>query len=509
MTLSLDRASAVPLYRQIVDQIRSAITAGDLAPHDRLPTTRALAEQLGVNRLTINRAYEDLIGSGLVSGQVGRGTFVAAGAAGARQAELPGEPLQGAMLGWDHLIARAPARALETVPYGRSDPGASQGMISFASLFPDPALFPVATFRRAMDHVLRHEGGRLLGYGPPSGHAPLRGWISESLKARGIEAPLQRIVITNGSQQGIDLVARALLEPGDQVLVENPTYTGAVQVFQAYGAELTGIPMESEAASLAMLEETLARRRPKLIYVMPNFQNPTSLTMSLGARKVLLRLARRHQIPILEDDFGGDLRFEGPELPALSAIDHTGHVIYLSTFAKKLLPGLRIGWLAAPPGILDRLVGLKRIADFGASLVLQAALHEFCQRGDMDRHLENVVAAYRERRDAMLLALSRFMPPDATWSRPEGGLAVWVRLPEGHDEQELARSAEQRGVLVGRGDLFHIGTGHHRHLRLSYSQASTKEIHRGIRILGEVIRKSTRSGRPATQGQAEDRLPLI
>jgi 2-aminoadipate transaminase len=508
MKVRVDRTSAVPLYRQIVDQIRGAITSGQFEPEDRLPTTRALAGELGVNRLTINRAYEDLMGEGLIRGHVGRGTFIADRSTDGGAAAAVDGP-QAESLAWEHLIARTPARALDGVSAGSGQAGARPGMISFASLFPDPGLFPVEPFRRAMDHVLRHEGGRLLGYGPPAGHPPLRAWIAQSLRARDIEADPQHIIITNGSQQGIDLVARALLDPGDHVLVENPTYTGAVQVFQSYGAELIGIPMQQEGTSLPQLEEAIARRRPKLIYVMPNFQNPTSLTMSLASRRSMLRLAQQRQIPILEDDFGGDLRFEGPELPSLRAMDRSGHVIYLSTFAKKLLPGIRIGWLAAPPAIVDRLTGLKKIADFSTSLVLQAALYEFCRRGDMDRHLVQVIAAYRERRDAMLAALKRFMPPDVTWGRPQGGLVIWLSLPPRLDEEEVARVAAERGVLVGRGDLFHITPGARRHFRLTYAQASPREIQRGIKILGEVIRAGA-VRRSTDQAVAHDeRLPLI
>lgn len=384
-----------------------------------------------------------------------------------------------------------------------------KGGISFASVFPDPVLFPIEPFRRALDDVMRRDGHRVLGYGPPAGYPPLRELISSQLAARGIKAPADQVVITSGSQQGIDLVARALLEPGDAVLAENPTYTGAVQVFHSYGAELGGVPVDREGISMAHLERALARRRPKLLYLMPNFQNPTSQTMTLARRRALVRLASERQLPILEDDFGGDLRFEGPDIPALKALKGGEEVIYLSTFAKKLLPGLRVGWIAAPAELVDRLIRLKKITDYGTSLLLQAAVHEFCLRGDMDRHLARVIQQYRLRRDAMLSAMKRCFPSETSWSRPAGGLVIWVTLPDGVNADDVTAAAAQRGVLVGSGDLFHVDGGAGHNLRLTFAQAAPKEIHRGIRILGDVIRLAIRERRPSTRPGVEESLPLI
>ncbi|MGH9867508.1 MAG: PLP-dependent aminotransferase family protein [Candidatus Polarisedimenticolia bacterium] len=507
IAVELDRRSGVPFYLQIVRQVRSAVETGAVALRDRLPTTRDLARRLGVNRLTVTRAYAELAREGWLDAHVGRGSFVSRPPAPVEV--VNGEEAGGGDLAWPSLFARLPGRAVDTAsPFGGGG-DLRKGTVSFASVFPDPSLFPVEVFRHCLDEVLRKEGHRVLAYGAPGGYAPLREMIAAQLTTRGIKVTRDQVVITSGSQQGIDLVARALLDPGDVVLVENPTYTGAVQVFHSYGAELAGAPLDAEGISLPHVERVLSRRAPKLMYLMPNFQNPTSETMSLSRRRALVRLAASRRLPILEDDFGGDLRFEGPDLPALKALEGGEEVIYMATFAKKLLPGLRVGWIAAPRQVAERLVALKKITDYGTSLLLQAALCEFLRRGEMERHLAHVIEQYRARRDAMLSAMKRCFPGDATWTRPAGGLVVWVTLPPGVDADEVAVSAAARGVLVGRGDLFHVEGGARNNLRLTFSQAGVREIHRGIRLLGDVIHKAMRERRaPAREGAGES-LPLI
>jgi len=518
IAIHLDRKDDTPLFRQIACQLTEAVQRGRLGRDQRLPTTRELARRLGVNRLTVARAYAEVAAEGWISSHVGRGTFVkdTGQPSGPRRSGALHRPGAGSnaspdasSYGWSELFSRNSERAIDgglpAAALGITEPG----VISFASLFPDPALFPVEPFRAALDKVMRREGHRILGYGPPAGFTALRGMIAENLRSRGMTVSEDEIVITSGSQQGIDLVARALLDPGDAVLVENPTYTGAVQVFHSYGAELIGAPVDQEGVIVSRLREAIARRRPKLIYLMPNFQNPTSETMSLARRHALIELAAGAGLPILEDDFGGDLRFEGTDLPSLKALDQRGSVIYLSTFAKKLLPGLRIGWIAAPREMTQRLVHLKKITDYSTSLLLQAALHEFCIHGDLDRHLLNVVDKYRERRDAMLAAMKRSFPAEARWSRPKGGLVVWVTLPPGVDADEVAADAQSRGVLVGRGDLFHLDGGMKQNLRLTFSQATPREIHRGIRLLGDIIKQRIRRRRSEPQTPPAESLPLI
>lgn len=504
LTVTLNQESAVPIYRQIAAQIEAAISGGRVQDQERLPTTRALARELGVNRLTVARAYAELSRRGLIASRVGSGTWVAPSAVtgAGNGGRATGSPR------WSSLLARTPERAVNSGIASSVWPQTSGDAISFAWIFPDPDLFPVEAMRRAVARVLRKDGGRVLGYGPPAGHAPLRRMIARDLQDRGVAVSEEEIIVTSGSQQGIDLVARALLDPGDRVLVEDPTYVGAVQVFQSYGAELEGIPMDEEGAMVELAAGAAARPRTKLIYVMPTFQNPTSRTMSLRRREALVSLAASQGLVILEDDFGGSLRYEGVDLPPLKALDASGSVVYLSTFGKKLFPGLRIGWLAAPGPLAQRLIRLKAIADYSTSLLLQAAAHAFCAGGDLDRHLAKVIPRYRERRDAMMASMKEHFPGEASWTRPEGGLVLWVTLPAGVSAEDVAARAEKRSVLVGRGDLFHLGHRRRENLRLSFSQEPPQRIAQGIRVLGEIIKERSEA-RPSTRVGSENPLPLI
>jgi 2-aminoadipate transaminase len=502
--LSVNRKAEDSLSQQISKKIREAISRGEITAGERLPAERALARSLDVDRMTVARAYEELSHQGLVTRHVGRGSFV-------RGSWSAGQPnVRGSSPGihWEDLLAER-ASGLVSLMDGGTRGMSVEGVVNFSSYFPDPDLFPVQAFRKALDITLRDAGPELLGYGPASGYQPLREYLAGSMKKSGMRVEAGQIVVTNGSQQGIDLVARALVDPGDRVIMENPTYTGAAQLFQWHGAQVMGIQADENGLRPDRLWEVLSRGNAKLIYLIPNFQNPTSRTMSLERRKELLSIAADRGVPILEDDFGGDLRYEGEEIPALKSMDSHDGVIYMSSFAKKLLPALRIGWVAAPDVITSKLSALKRITDWSTSQILQGALHQFCVSGQLERHLKKVVAIYRERRDAMSAAMEKHFPRDVVRSYPKGGLVIWLTLPAGVDADEVAIEARARRVLVGSGDLFYLDGGTHNNLRLVFAQASLDEIERGIEILGSILaRKADEAGEAASDGSPGP-LPII
>lgn len=503
--LEIDADSGVPVYRQIAEGIRAAIDAGRLRPGSQLPPTRDLASQLHVNRNTVVAAYEALAADGVVESHTGRGTFVAAPAG--RRA-IAASPLPGRDA-WFTAFSRAVERpGVGNLLSFYSLALATDG-ISFAGSYPASDLMPLDAFRRAMAKVFNERGVEPLSYGPIAGYGPLREWIAGAMRARGSPVTGDGILVTNGSQQALDLVFRALVDPGDPVVVEEPTYTGALSVLGSLGARLVGVPLDDEGVRPDYLAAALERHRPRVLYLQPTFQNPTTRVMGERRRREVLALAAASRCVIIEDDWAGDLRFEGDDEPTLHALDGGRHVLYLSTFSKKFLPGLRVGWVAAPAPVLDRLVALKQIQDCGTSPLVQAALHAYVENGGLDEHLDRVRAAYRERRDAMLSALEAEMPEGLTWTRPEGGLFLWVTFPEGFDSNDLLVAARQRGVAFSRGELFHTDGGGRNTMRLTYAAVTPEQIRSGVAVLGELIRNTWPSGAGGTARRAVETMPIL
>jgi 2-aminoadipate transaminase len=331
-------------------------------------------------------------------------------------------------------------------------------LISFAGGLPAPELFPIEALARAAQEVLSGDGPAALQYGVSEGHLPLREWVCEHLaRAEGIAATPDRVLITNGSQQGLDLVAKTLIDPGDVVVVENPAYLGALQAFKSYQARIVGVPGDGDGIRTDELEATLARlpRPPKLLYLIPNFQNPTGTSLSAGRRARVLELAAWHGVPIVEDDPYGRLRFSGPDVPPLAAMPGGESVLYLGTSSKILAPGLRVAWLVAPDReVYERLVAAKQAADLHTSSFAQRVVCRYLGTpGALDQHIGRLRAAYALRRTAMLQSLERHLPRGCTWTRPDGGLFLWVRLPPGTDGFELLRAATLEKVAPGEGGL--------------------------------------------------------
>ncbi len=487
----LDRDSATPVYRQIVGQIRAWIASGELSPGERLPPSRELAETLGVNRNTIASAYDELVKSGDVRSHVGQGTFVAASAS-----EFPRMPLQ-------FRFSRAVEAAADRV---QKPPVASDhpDPIDFASLVPDEDLFPVEPFRAVLDRVLRREGKTLLQYGPAAGHPPLRAYIAERIRERGVDAGAENVLIVNGSQQGLDLICRSLLDPGDRVAIESPTYTIFLPLLAQYRAQVEPIPMTERGIDLAALETVLERSRPKLVFTMPTFHNPTGITMDLASRRRLLELASRYGTPVVEDDFDSELRFDGKSLPPLKALDARGSVLHIGTFSKGLFPGLRLGFVVASEPVVATLGRSKLIADYHTSLLLQAAVLEFCREGHYDRHLKRLASIYRNKSRRLTEALERFFPEDVSWTRPEGGCAFWVTLPAPVSADVLLEESAREGVLFTPGSNFFLRGGGDRYLRLSISRVPLERIAEGIQRLGAIV---TRHGKDTNDKGRTRALP--
>ena len=367
----------------------------------------------------------------------------------------------------------------------------SPDVISFAGGLPAPELFPLEGVRRAVEAVLARDGRAALQYGVTEGCLALREWVAGHLSSSGIKTSPDEVLITTGSQQALDLIGKVLLDPGDLVLVENPAYVGALQAFRAYEAEVVGLPADAEGIRIDALRDFLrsAPRKPKFIYLVPNFQNPTGTSTSGERRREIARVAARAGIPIVEDDPYGQLRYSGEDVPALVAFPEAADWIYLGTSSKILAPGLRVAWMVvADPRLRERLVTAKQATDLHTSSLTQRIAAAFLsQPGALDFHLARLRSAYVRRRDAMLAALARHLPSGSEWSRPDGGLFLWVRLPEPIDTVELLAIAARRKIAFVPGAPFWVGRPVTNTLRLNFSNASEERIAEGIARLGRAI----------------------
>ncbi len=473
MEFQLDRSHAKPLYRQLADQMIDRIRSGSLPPGTRLPPVRDLAADLGLTRLTVHNAYSELQASGWVEAFVGRGTFVAH------------QPVP---------LIEAPERQA----HHDDPPWLSQGMladmmrlglqpdiISFAQAVPAVETFPVRELSRSIQTALRDPAA--LSYGPTQGELPLREAVATMVLDRNVVVSPDNVVITTGAQQGVGLVLRAFVRQGDVVLVEEPTYLGLIERATAQGIRLIGVPVDEHGMRVDMLPQLLRDYRPRLIYTVPTYHNPTGVSMSQERQQQLLQLANDHEVLILEDDVYGLLGYDGPVPLPLKASDTNGQVIYLSSFSKILTPGLRLGYLIAAEQHLAPLLAAKRVADLHCSPLLQRALADYLQRGHLSSHLRTVRYMYRERRNAMEQALQRYCPPEVRWRTPSGGLCFWVTLPPGLNATEVYTEGIERGIGLTVGSVFFPQPPRMAYLRICFAAQPPEQIDAGMAILGDLL----------------------
>lgn len=480
--LALDRRpDARPLYLQLREGVRAALLAGTLAAGMRLPPERELAAALGVNRTTVTRAYQELVADGLVESHGSRGTVVV------RRAESPAPP------SWLLALPAPGEGSLGPDPTLLRDltaMGSRPGLISFAAGAPDVELMPVAELAACLDRALRRWGAGALTYGPVDGFGPLREVLRERLGG-GLVGPGEGVLVVSGATQGLALAARTLVEPGDDVIVEVPTFVGTMQTFALAGARLIGIPVDEAGMRVDLLEGVLARRRVRLIVVQPTHHNPTGAVLSPRRRERLLLLAQRFGVPVLEDDAYRGLDFADGVPGPLKRNDRTGSVVYLGTFSKTVVPGLRVGWIVAPEPVLTRLALAKQFSDLNTNAVGQLMLAEFLDSGAHERHLEVVRPVYRERCDLLRRELARLAPRLEVAARPSGGFYLWCRLRDGPHGRLLAALAAREGLGVVAGEAFVLGPAWHEsgadRIRLCFSGCTRETAAEGVRRLAVAL----------------------
>lgn len=482
----LNRAAGqAPLYQQLIDALAWQIDTGSLRPAVRLPSERDLAAHLGVSRTTVVSAYRELEARGLLRGHVGRGTFVCAPLRGANGSDS-------APFAWRGKVSQAAQRtsddALRTIVRQSTD----RDLISFAAGAPAIDILPLDILRSGFERIITREGIGAYGHSPVEGHPKLRRAIAARYGLRP-----ERVQVINGAQQGLDLIARCLLDPGDWVIMDRPGYVGAIQTFRAAGANICG--WDVVRADMEELEDLFLRHRPKLLYLCPTFSNPTGRTLTAAERHAVLDLATRYRVPIIEDDPYRELAFRGAVPTTLREIDTQGLVIQLNTFSKELGPGFRLGWLTATEAIVEQLALIRQRVDVSSPPLLQLVVAEMLASSAFDRHMLLLRGEHVRRHDTMLAAFQQHLPPGTLAAAPvSGGAFLWCRLQlPGVTARDLLAETTQHGVVFVPGEAFYhdSGSGAGRaEMRICFTAETPERIVSGVRQIGAALRTLQATG---------------
>jgi len=459
-----------PLYGHLVSLLEAAIARGELPSGTRVPPERTLAQRLQISRTTVVSAYRELESRGLLRGYVGRGTFVCAAP----------EP-EGTPFAWRGKIAAAALRTSDTTLRDLVRNSSDARLLSLAAGEPALDKFPNDAFMEAVNHVLTTDAPSAWGHGPTEGQPALRHAIADRYNV-----PRESVLILSGAQQGLDLLARCLVDPGDAVIMDRPGYVGAIQSFRAAGAKLIG--WDLARADSDELEDLLVRYRPKLIYTNPTFNNPTGTTLPIRARREVLSLAQRYRVPIVEDATYRDLYFTDAPPPSLRELDDHNIVIYLNSFSKVMAPGLRLGWIAAAPSIVDQIAIIKQRLDPHTPNLVQFAIARLMRQGAFDAHLRTIRTEHARRCTQMIATLQRHMPPGSIrFGRPQGGLYLWCRLGPGLSATALHDRALTAGVTFVPGPAFYPDPAGDSELRLCFTSVLPSTLEESVRRLARCI----------------------
>ena len=469
VSIQLDRNGKESLYVQLYDVLREAILCGQLTEGYLLPPVRRLAAETGINAGTVVSAYRLLEKNGYIRAKRGSGFYVT-----------------------DILMQsdeREDTREESTFLPHMTPAGDG---IDLLSASPSPEYIRVTDFKRVINEVLDRDGGYAFGYQDGQGYYPLRQAMAGYLTKCGIRATADDVHIISGAQQGIDIVAKAVLSFGDYVLVERPTYAGAIGAFRSRGAKIIDAPMTEDGIDMDAVEDVLRRFRPKLIYVMPNIQNPTGYSYASAKKNRLLGLARRYQTLILEDDYISELDYSDEKMAPLKALDRDERVIYCKSFSKMFMPGLRLGFLVVPKRKRARILAVKQQSDGSTAGLTQRAFDLYLRNGIWAKHSRSIYNVYRARREEMAALLHKYLPDTVTVYPARGGLTYWLRLPSGISAKRTAQTLAERGVLVQEGSAFFVSTGHDSFLRVSFAAEEGVRLAEGVRSIGNVITESTK-----------------
>ncbi|NLW21748.1 MAG: PLP-dependent aminotransferase family protein [Tissierellia bacterium] len=466
----IDKKSNTPLYIQVYENFRDKIEKKELKEGEKLPSIRSLAKKIDVNNITIVNAYKLLEQEGYVYSVKGSGTYVRKSNYDIDMPFVDGGDIE--------LMAGG------VIPL-------SKDSINFASVSPTPEIFPIEEFKQALMEVLDRDKGNAFLYPEINGYKPFRESISHFLQENyNMDVAIDQIQVISGGQQGLDIITKALISQGDCIFVENPTYSGAIAAFQSRGAKIIGIPMLKDGLDLEILHKHIKRYRPKFLYMMTNYQNPTTYSYSPEVKEEVIKLSRRHDFYIIEDDFLTDLNYDENKKEPLKSMDHMDQVIYIKSFSKIFMPGVRIGFMTVPKKLFKDIIKIKHTTDISSSGFLQRAFDLYLRKGYWKEHIENIKKVYTKKYNTMVRELERLKRYGVKLYKPNGGLSLWIKLPKDIDSIELYNECGENDVVIVPGKVFFIDDSiYSNYIRLSFGAVSEEEIKKGIEIIENCIRK--------------------
>jgi len=485
LLISIKPKSTTPIFKQIISQISDMIEKEIIRPGERIPASREMAVDLGVNRSTVYRAYQELQALGYLESKPGSYMTVRK----RKKTVVHLNDFHRGIIDWSKSSNRQSQELFSLFHYFKAEKNSSEhNCINFSRLDMDHRLMPVTDFRRCLNEVLINEGQRIMEYGDYAGYYPLREYIAQRMQIHGISARPEQILITNGSQQALDLILKMLTIPGNKVALEAPTYAIAIPLFLFYRVEPIEIEMKNDGLSLVALEKTIQTDKPVFLYTIPNFQNPTGITTSQNHREKVLSICENYNLPLVEDGFEEEMKYFGKVALPIKSMDRNSQVLYLGTFSKVLFPGIRIGWILAEKECIERLTAIRRFCDLSSNTLTQSALNHFCRRGYYELHIKRMHRIFRKRMQTAFNALAHYMPQNVSWTKPEGGYTIWLQLPrEYQDKNQLLEVLNKHGVNASPGEYYFAKLHPKKYLRLSIATLDESEILEGIIRLGRAI----------------------
>ncbi|MCH4890750.1 PLP-dependent aminotransferase family protein [Acidaminobacter sp. JC074] len=483
--ISVDKSLKEPLYQQIVNKIKDLIQSGQIEVEDKLPPIRSLAKHLGVNNVTVVTAYQSLADEEITYKIRGSGSYIAPKS--------------------DELLAQiSEFDNAENQVYKMKDNQMilSQETINFATATPKSNLFPVTDFKKAINFVLDRDLGEAFGYQEAKGYQSLRESIASYLRHQNIQTRLENLQIISGAQQGLDIVSKAVLNYNDVVLVEAPTYSGAIASFRSRGVKIVQIPMQVDGVNMTKLEEIIKRYKPKMMYTMINCQNPTGFSYTHKKKELLLKLASEHHMYVLEDDYVSELIYSKQKSLSLKSLDVHDRVIYIKSFSKILMPGLRLGFMIVPDTLNQTVLNAKQATDISTSGLIQKAFDVYLRNGQWEKQLSNMKKIYQRKFDKMVEALNAYLPRSVHYYVPKGGILFWLELPKGKDSRDFFEKVKHKEVAFVPGDMFYYTDRKSNAIRLSIAAVAEEDIELGVKKLSQALVDYLNQ-------EAVERLPIL